>query len=125
MADDVDVAIFYGYGNWPGLKTDRLYAEYLIPVCAPTLLAGRYPLKKPQDLVHHTLLHDSSRRDWQAYARQLSLQDIINVEQGPIFSHSAMVIQAAIHGQGIALINNVMTKMNLTQVVWYVRLMMF
>lgn len=47
---------------------------------------------------------------WQAYARQLSLQDIINVEQGPIFSHSAMVIQAAIHGQGIALINNVMTK---------------
>ncbi|HGJ5855130.1 transcriptional regulator GcvA [Arsenophonus nasoniae] len=110
MADDVDVAIFYGYGNWPGLKTDRLYAEYLIPVCAPALLAGRYPLKKPQDLVHHTLLHDSSRRDWQAYARQLSLQDIINVEQGPIFSHSAMVIQAAIHGQGIALINNVMTK---------------
>lgn len=110
MADDVDVAIFYGYGNWPGLKTDRLYAEYLIPVCAPALLAGRYPLKKPQDLIHHTLLHDSSRRDWQAYARQLSLQDIINVEQGPIFSHSAMVIQAAIHGQGIALINNVMTK---------------
>lgn len=110
MADDVDVAIFYGYGNWPGLRTDRLYAEYLIPVCAPDLLAGRYPLKKPQDLIHHTLLHDSSRRDWQAYARQLSLQDIINVEQGPIFSHSAMVIQAAIHGQGIALINNVMTK---------------
>lgn len=109
MADDVDVAIFYGYGNWPGLKTDRLYAEYLIPVCAPALLAGRYPLK-PQDLIHHTLLHDSSRRDWQAYARQLSLHDIINVEQGPIFSHSAMVIQAAIHGQGIALINNVMTK---------------
>ncbi|WGO84020.1 transcriptional regulator GcvA [Arsenophonus apicola] len=110
MADDVDVAIFYGYGNWPGLRTDRLYAEYLIPVCAPALLAGRYPLKKPQDLIHHTLLHDSSRRDWQAYSRQLSLQDIINVEQGPIFSHSAMVIQAAIHGQGIALINNIMTK---------------
>lgn len=110
MADDVDVAIFYGYGNWPGLRTDRLYAEYLIPVCSPALLAGRYPLKKPQDLIHHTLLHDSSRRDWQAYARQLSLQDIINVEQGSIFSHSAMVIQAAIHGQGIALINNIMTK---------------
>ncbi|RXK32793.1 transcriptional regulator GcvA [Arsenophonus endosymbiont of Bemisia tabaci Asia II 3] len=109
-ADDVDVAIFYGYGNWPGLRTDRLYAEYLIPVCAPALLAGRYPLKKRQDLIHHALLHDSSRRDWQAYARQLSLQDIINVEQGPIFSHSAMVIQAAMHGQGIALINNVMTK---------------
>lgn len=45
IADDVDVAIFYGYGNWPGLRTDRLYAEYLIPVSASALLAGRYPLK--------------------------------------------------------------------------------
>lgn len=61
-------------------------------------------------MIHHTLLHYSSRRDWQAYVRQLSLQDIINVEQGPIFSHSAMVIQTAIHGQGIALITNFMTK---------------
>ncbi|MDI5829610.1 hypothetical protein MJN51_36035, partial [Salmonella enterica subsp. enterica serovar Kentucky] len=34
----------------------------------------------------------------------------INVQQGPIFSHSAMVLQAAIHGQGIALANNVMAQ---------------
>ncbi|TOM63096.1 transcriptional regulator, partial [Vibrio parahaemolyticus] len=27
LADDVDVAIFYGRGNWSGLRTDRLYAE--------------------------------------------------------------------------------------------------
>ena len=35
---------------------------------------------------------------------------MVNVQQGPIFSHSAMVIQAAVHGQGIALTNNVMAK---------------
>ncbi len=34
----------------------------------------------------------------------------INVQQGPIFSHSAMVLQAAIHGQGVALANNVMAQ---------------
>ena len=56
-----------------------------------------------------TLLHDASRRDWQSYTRQLGLQHI-NVQQGPIFSHSAMVLQAAIHGQGVALANNVMAQ---------------
>ncbi|AOM42307.1 transcriptional regulator GcvA [Xenorhabdus hominickii] len=110
LADDVDVAIFYGRGNWPGLRTDRLYPEYFLPVCSPALLTGDRPLKTPSDLAKHTLLHDSSRRDWQAYIRQLDMQQQINVQQGPIFSHSAMVIQAAVHGQGVALANNVMAQ---------------
>ncbi|MCP9269408.1 transcriptional regulator GcvA [Xenorhabdus sp. XENO-1] len=110
LADDVDVAIFYGRGHWPGMRTDRLYPEYLLPVCSPSLLMGERPLKTPADLVRHTLLHDSSRRDWQAYIRQLDMQQQINVQQGPIFSHSSMVIQAAVHGQGVALANNVMAQ---------------
>ena len=61
------------------------------------------------DVAQHTLLHDASRRDWQTYTRQLGLSHI-NVQQGPIFSHSAMVLQAAIHGQGVALANNVMAQ---------------
>ncbi|MGG7447518.1 glycine cleavage system transcriptional regulator GcvA [Kosakonia oryzendophytica] len=108
LADDVDVAIFYGRGNWPGLRVEKLYAEYLLPVCSPLLLTGDKALKKPEDLAQHTLLHDASRRDWQTYTRQLGLN--LNVQQGPIFSHSSMVLQAAIHGQGIALANNVMAQ---------------
>ena len=108
LADDVDVAIFYGRGNWPGLRVEKLYAEYLLPVCSPLLLTGDKPIKTPEDLAKHTLLHDASRRDWQTYTRQLGLN--LNVQQGPIFSHSAMVLQAAIHGQGVALANNVMAQ---------------
>lgn len=108
LADDVDVAIFYGRGNWPGLRVEKLYAEYLLPVCSPLLLTGDKPIKIPEDLATHTLLHDASRRDWQTYTRQLGLN--LNVQQGPIFSHSAMVLQAAIHGQGVALANNVMAQ---------------
>lgn len=109
LADDVDVAIFYGRGNWTGFRTERPYAEFLLPVCAPSLLMGENGLKVPADLANHTLLHDTSRRDWMAYTRQLGVPQI-NVQQGPIFSHSAMVVQAAVHGQGIALVNNVMAQ---------------
>ncbi len=96
-------------GQLAGLRVEKLYAEYLLPVCSPLLLTGEKPLKTPEDLAKHTLLHDASRRDWQTYTRQLGLNHI-NVQQGPIFSHSAMVLQAAIHGQGVALANNVMAQ---------------
>ncbi|ATG74855.1 transcriptional regulator [Zobellella denitrificans] len=109
LTDDVDVAIYYGKGNWPGLRADKLHAEYLIPVCSPMLLMGTKPLRTPEDLTRHTLLHDTSRRDWKAWFKQLDIQ-AANVNQGPIFSHSSMVIQAAIHGQGVALGHSVLTQ---------------
>ncbi|MGU0161224.1 LysR substrate-binding domain-containing protein [Escherichia coli] len=103
---------------------EKLYAEYLLPVCSPLLLTGEKPLKTPEDLAKHTLLHDASRRDWQTYTRQLGLNHI-NVQQGPIFSHSAMVLQAAIHGQGVALANNVMAQSEIEAGRLVARLMMF
>ena len=109
LTDDVDVAIYYGRGNWPGLRCDKLHTEYQIPVCAPLLLTGPKPLRTPEDLTRHTLLHDTSRRDWKAWFRQLDI-DAPNVNQGPIFSHSTMVIQAVIHGQGVALGHSVLAQ---------------
>ena len=44
LADDVDVAFYYGRGNWPGLRADKLHTGCLIPVCLPLLLASPKPL---------------------------------------------------------------------------------
>ncbi|ABZ77621.1 transcriptional regulator, LysR family [Shewanella halifaxensis HAW-EB4] len=109
LTDDVDVAIYYGMGNWPGMRADKLRNEVLIPVCSPLLLNGPKPLEKPSDLKNHTLLHDSSRQDWLAWFRQCGITDI-NVNQGPIFSHSSLVLQAAAHGQGVALGYSVLAR---------------
>ena len=109
LTDDVDVAIYYGQGNWAGLRADKLRNEMIIPVCSPLLLNGPKPLEKPSDLKNHTLLHDSSRHDWQAWFRQCGISEI-NVNSGPIFSHSSLVLQAAAHGQGIALGYSVLAR---------------
>ena len=62
LTDDVDVAIYYGRGNWPGLRADNLYQEFLIPLCSPSLLLGNKPLEPTRDLKQLTLHHDTHRK---------------------------------------------------------------
>jgi LysR family glycine cleavage system transcriptional activator len=58
--DDFDMAIRYGRGIYPGLHTELCLPVEVFPVCSPALLKGKYPLRTPADLRHHTLLHDAS-----------------------------------------------------------------
>ena len=109
LTEDVDVAIYYGRGNWPGLRVELLYQEQLLPLCSPQVLLNEKPLSTIDDLRFHTLLHDTSRKDWKSFVKQFNLEGM-NVNHGPIFSHSTMVLQAAAHGQGIALGNNVLAQ---------------
>lgn len=109
LTEDVDLAIYYGRGRWSGIHAEQLHTEYLIPVCSPLLLSGSKPLGVIDDLANHTLLHDASRRDWKRWFKHVDFNGG-NVNHGPIFSHSAMVLQAAIHGQGVALAHSVLAK---------------
>ncbi|MBR9906463.1 MAG: transcriptional regulator GcvA [Gammaproteobacteria bacterium] len=109
LTDDVDVAIYYGAGKWPGLRAYKLHNEYLIPVCSPLLLSGTKPLREPRDLLNHTLLHDETRNAWKDWFKLVGI-DKDKGDNGPIFSHSNLALKAAVHGQGIALANNVLVK---------------
>lgn len=109
LTDDVDVAIYYGRGKWPNLHAEKLHTEYLTPVCSPLLFQGQKPLDKLEDLRHHLLLHDSSREPWKNWIKHFRVPGI-NVNQGAIFSHSMLVLQAAALGQGIALGHSVLAR---------------
>ncbi|WP_448567482.1 transcriptional regulator GcvA [Thalassotalea ganghwensis] len=109
LTEDVDIAIYHGRGRWPDVHADQLHTEYLLPVCSPLLLNGAKPLNSIQDLANHTLLHDTSRRDWKRWFKEADVKGV-NVNHGPIFSHSAMVVQAAVHGQGVALAQSILAK---------------
>jgi len=54
--DRLDVAIRYATEPPAGLHGEALGPNELLPVCSPQLLRGRYPLRAPADLRHHTLL---------------------------------------------------------------------
>ncbi|RUO44378.1 transcriptional regulator [Aliidiomarina taiwanensis] len=109
LTDYVDVAIYYGRGRWQGLRADRLHNEKLIPVCSPKLLEGEHPLRTPADLHKHTLLHEETRNAWQDWF-ELVNETPPKKKSGPVFSHLALALKAAVHGQGVALANNILAK---------------
>ena len=102
--EEVDVAIRYGRGRWPGLRATWLMAEDIFPVCSPALLKGGKPLRRPQDLAHHTLIHATvSREDWQLWLTAAGLPTALATRPGLTFDLSLMALQAAVDGLGVAL----------------------
>lgn len=101
--DDVDLAVRYGRGVYPGLCSEWLMAEVFFPVCSPLLAReGPHPLDRPEDLRFHTLLHDDISTSWEAWLAAAGVKGI-NVRRGPAFDDSSMLLQAAVDGQGVAL----------------------
>jgi len=112
--DDVDVQIYFGMESdySDNLHVECLLKEYLVPVCAPELLDGERPLNTPDDLRHHTLLHDESTRIWKDWLDMAGVKGV-NLNSGPIFSHSNLILQAARYGQGIAIGHSVLAQLDI------------
>ena len=99
--EQVDAAIRYGSGDYPGLSSTLLMTEELYPVCSPDLLT-QVPLREPADLRNHTLLHDHGVEEWGQWLAAAAVTGV-NIEQGHWYRDSSLLLQAAIAGQGVAL----------------------
>lgn len=107
--DDVDLAIRYGGGTYPGLEVELLMEESILPVCSPRLLQGERPLRTPGDLAHHPLLHDGSpdqeelsSPNWAMWLKAAGVAGV-DSKRGAKFNQSSLVIEAAVAGKGVAL----------------------
>jgi LysR family glycine cleavage system transcriptional activator len=117
--EDVHVGLRYGRGNYPGLHTELLLRSEVFPVCAPDLLDGAHPLRTPEDLQHHTLIHDEtlvldpSCPDWAMWLRAAGVA-AVNPSRGLRFNQIALALDAAMSGRGVALARNVFAAADLT-----------
>ena len=113
--EDIDVGIRFGDGVYPELDTVFLFSFDLIPVCAPQLMQQGNGLRKISDLKHHTLLHsnydelDPGFPDWAMWLKVVEADDI-DTDHGIYFNQSDLLFQAALDGQGVALLANVMAE---------------
>jgi LysR family glycine cleavage system transcriptional activator len=114
---EVDVAIRYGAGRYPGLEVQRLMQETVLAVASPELLAAN-PLNELEDLAHHILLHDGSPDaddscpDWTMWLAARGVKGV-DGSRGPRFNQSSLVIEAAAAGRGIALAKRALAQADL------------
>ena len=105
--DVVDLVVAYHPTAYAGYRVERLAMEEVFPVCAPDLAAAQ-PLHTPNDLRHHTLLHDETMYrvrnfpDWPMWLDFAGVRGL-DAQRGPRLSYSNLVLQAAIDGAGVAL----------------------
>jgi LysR family transcriptional regulator, glycine cleavage system transcriptional activator len=97
----IDCAIQYAeVGSGPE-EGELLFRSRLFPVCARGPIQRR--LRSPEDLRHYMLLHDRSTVEWQECIQGFSSVIDINVNSGVVFSETALCLEAAVRGQGVAI----------------------
>ena len=108
-AGQVDLALHYGDGSFPGLASRKLMGEWLAPVCSPDYAREHGLLDAPHNLPGATVLHDTLA--WPACAHR-SARSKRRLRAGKLTSgacpsshsrHSASGAQAAIHHAGVAM----------------------
>jgi LysR family glycine cleavage system transcriptional activator len=106
---EADIALRFGHGRYPGLMSERILDEYILPLCSPQL-RDSFNLRSIDDLTGAPLVHvvdqtsDTSWPYWKSWADHHGL-DSNRFVRGPSFTHSGigMALQAAVESQGVAL----------------------
>jgi DNA-binding transcriptional LysR family regulator len=96
--EDVDVAVRYGTGGWPGLRCDKIFDDVVTPLCNARF---KERLRKPADILSVPLLHEQYEHDWRTWFRAAGLS-VGELKKGPVFDSTRVAMEAAIAGVGVA-----------------------
>jgi LysR family glycine cleavage system transcriptional activator len=98
---DFHAAIRFGVGKWPGLRSQHLLCDWLVPVCNAEVLRRLGPIAALADLRRHTLLH-ANTEPWNDWVKPLFGRR----HEVPVRSElddSAAAVIAAERGHGVAM----------------------
>lgn len=110
--DEVDAAIRFGRGVWPGLAAERILEDVVFPVCSADL-ARR--LKKPRDLLKQRLLGEDPHYDlWNVW---LEAAGIHAPPPSPdrLSDDFSVQLQAAVLGRGVCLTRGILAADDLRE----------
>lgn len=104
-ANGLSLGIRRGTGNWPGYGAAMLAAEAIYPVASPRYLEAHRRPERAADLLSHPLIHlEEPVRPRPIWADWFRAQGVAYKDRldGLRLNDYALVIQAAIAGEGIA-----------------------
>lgn len=119
-ADDIDVAIRFGTGDYPQARSHRLFDTVVVAVCSPALLANAPALKAPRDLVQHTLCYvdwKTERMVWPNWRMWMAAAGIADFDDGRCvaFADAGYVVQTVIDSGAVGLVDLALIGNDLAQ----------
>lgn len=106
---NIDLAVDYANGEFPGLVAYKLMDERMAPVCSPEYARRHGLVGQPENIVHCTLLHDSLAWNHASYQAEWTLwagehiPDVALPERAFSFDQSDLCVIAALNNLGIAM----------------------
>jgi LysR family transcriptional regulator of beta-lactamase len=97
--EGLDFAIRFGDGAWHGTEAALLFPAPLTVLCSAASAAR---LKEPADLAGETLLRSYRSDEWPAWFAAAGVAETPPLT-GPVFDSAALMVEAALAGQGVAL----------------------
>lgn len=113
--ENIDIILHYGGDHWPRAVSHHLMGEQVVAVCSPELLADRdVESLKAENVVEFPMLHVSSRIN--AWPDWMTAQNLESVSfAGPSFAHFHMLLEAAKHGMGVAIMPSIIARQSLAR----------
>lgn len=101
-----DVGILYGDGRWPEFTSQRLMSEEFVAVCSPSLLMQYGKIENLKDVLNYPFLHHATSPSSSEYWLQQAglCEQEIKALPGMRFAQFQLLIDAAIHGLGVAIV---------------------
>lgn len=100
---DVDVAIRFGRGNWPGLYVKPLLDVVAFPVCSRTLIARGQAVRGVRDLLKYPLMSASHHEElWRDVFSMNGITEPLKLRHLH-FETCNLLYEAAVNGLGIAM----------------------
>jgi len=104
-AENIQLAIRLGRGDWPDCHRVRIADEVIFPVASPQVMAAATKLRDIPDLLHERLIHLEEpvreRPSWANWFAHHKVQGR-DLAGGLRLNDYALVLQAAVSGEGFA-----------------------
>jgi len=110
QSDGIDLSVRQGtppFGN--SVDAELLYAIEYIVVCSPALMTAENPPSSIAELKNHVLLHDAHNL-WPLFFLEAPELSTATLPKSLKFNQTSLAMDAAIAGQGIALVSSVLAK---------------
>ncbi len=107
---DIDAAIRWGQGGWPGVYSECLLSEQLFPVCSPRFIEEHGMPRSAQDVAALPLIRPDEDHDlwseWFAVAREMAP----TTGESLRYTDALLLLRAAIEGHGVALARSLLVE---------------